>query len=321
MTVGIEGISIELGTETLSNKELSVQLGIKDDNELEKRTGVRIRRIAGRSDNAVTMAKRAAKKLFKNFGLKPKDFDGLIFCSQSPVKNIPGNASILHGELNLNQNSMAFDINLACSGYVYGLEIARSLVESSTCSRILFITSDTYTRFLHPKDRSTRGIFGEGATATAISAKKIKYEIVKSKLYTDGKKYKMFEACLDTSSGEITTNKIKMNGLGVLSFFNSVVPKAVTTSLDSLKILQSDVDLFIFHQASKLALDSLQAILKIPSDKFFVNISDKGNLVSSSIPVALADVISSEDYNDAKNIMLVGFGVGLSWGTVLLRKV
>ena len=321
MKVGIEGISSALGSENLSNKDLSEQLGVKHDSELEQRTGVHTRRIASEAEDVITMAKEAAEKLFLTLNLEPSDFDGLIFCSQSPLQHIPGNAAILHGELNFPTKTMVFDINLACSGYVYGLEIARSLIVAGASSRILFITSDTYTRYLEAKDRSTRGIFGDGATATSVSAQNIKYEIIRSELYTDGSKYKMFETGPRTQFGSVHNGKIKMNGLGVLSYFNSVVPQAMDASLNALKISQDDVDLFIFHQASKLALNSVQTKMQIPNKKFFENISDKGNLVSSSIPVALAEVIYSSQYNSTKNIMLCGFGVGLSWGTVFLKKI
>jgi 3-oxoacyl-[acyl-carrier-protein] synthase-3 len=230
---------------------------------------------------------------------------------------------------------MAFDITHACSGFVYGLGIARSLVKSGSAKRVLLVTADTYSHLLHPQDRSTRPIFGDGAAATLISCFAPSMTVIDMTFGTAGKfadrfivkaggsKYPLCDssssAVFDNSGRVRTDQHVYMDGMGVLSFFTSVVPKAVKEILVRNQLLISDISFFIFHQASKLALDGLQRSLSIPEDKLVVDMANTGNLVSASIPIVTDRLLASRQPKPGQLAVICGFGVGLSWGTALLR--
>jgi 3-oxoacyl-[acyl-carrier-protein] synthase-3 len=334
--VGIEGISFSLGSGSLSNADLQLQKPSWPIEQLTKRTGVHNRTVSPESETALDMAERAVRKLMDLVGVNEEQIDALIFCTQTPDYILPPNSALLHGRLNMLNNVMAFDITHACSGFIYGLGLARSLVMSNTAGRVLLINADTYTRLLHDDDRSTRGIFGDGGAATLVSAISPIMSIIDSSFGTSGKNYEKFivksgglrnpkQASQELSAGPLgnsgfrSPSFINMDGMGVLSFFNNVVPKAVRAILEKNDVNMDDVSHFVFHQASALALEGLQRSLRIPSEKVVNKMKDTGNLVSASIPVALAKAIDNRDFKAGDLIVLAGFGVGLSWGVTLTR--
>src|SRR5262249_36164668 len=216
---------------------------------------------------------------------------------------------LLHGKLGLRTDALVFDINLACSGYIYGLRLASSLIESGAATRVLFATADTYTRYIHPGDRATRCLFGDGGAVSIVAQSQGGRGIRDIRCGTSGKHFEKFiipaggmrrpfspetaREEVDRSGNTRTPENIKMDGLGVLSFFNATVPCAVRDVLARNALSLDDVDLFVFHQASQLALESLGSILKIPTSKMVIDIGEIGNLVSASIPVALSRAIES----------------------------
>ena len=300
-----------------------------------ERTGVRSRPVAALSETALDLGEKAANALLEKTGLSSDQVDALIFCTQTPDHVLPPNSVLLHGRLGMPQGVMAFDIAHACSGFIYGLGIGRSLVQSGTATRVLLVTADTYTRLLHPQDRSTRPIFGDGAAATLISAVKPTLSVLDMTFATAGKQAGRFivksggarhpivrpavDVVLDKSGRVRSDEHIYMDGMGVLSFFTSVVPKAVKDILTRNQLSIEDISLFVFHQASQLALEGLQRSLAIPAEKMPIDLGDTGNLVSASIPVALARVMASRRPLPGQLAVLCGFGVGLSWGTALIR--
>lgn len=334
--VGIETIAYSLGTESLTNEELQ---SLKPDwpvGQLSKRTGVYKRSIAHNSETALDLAERAARGVMDLRKEKLLDVDALIFCTQTPDYILPPNSTLLHGKLDMPQNVMAFDISHACSGFTYGLGIARSLVISKVVNRVLLINADTYTRLLHDDDRSTRGIFGDGASATIVSASKSMITVLDDSYGTDGKHYAKFIVPSGGSRNPTTNEEksqletlsdnprrspfhINMDGIGVLSFFNKILSKAIIDILKKNNLCLDDIDHFVFHQASALALEVLQRNLDISSNRVVNKMKITGNLVSASIPVALSKANSDGDFEKGDIIMLVGFGVGLSWGLTLAR--
>lgn len=334
--VGIEGIAYSLGTGSLTNKELQ---SLKPDwpmDHLTERTGVYNRSIADKGETALDLAERAARSVINLGEGKLLDVDALIFCTQTPDYILPPNSILLHGRLEMPHCVMAFDISHACSGFTYGLGIARSLVISKVANRVLLINADTYTRLLHDDDRSTRGIFGDGAAATIVSASKPMITVLDDSYGTDGKHYAKFivptggfrnptanaeKSSLETFSDNPRRSPIHINmdGMGVLSFFNNIVPKAIRDILKKNNLSLDDIDHFVFHQASALALEGLQRGLDVSPDRVVKKMKTTGNLVSASIPVALSKADSDGDFEKGDMIILAGFGVGLSWGITLAR--
>lgn len=335
MNAGIEAISYCLGATKLSNAELELANPTWDMDRILERTGVFSRPTAGPLETSLDLGEKASTALFEMLDLSSDQIDALIFCTQTPDHVLPSNAALLHGRLGMLQSVMAFDITHACSGFVYGLGIGRSLVQSGAAKRVLLVTADTYTRLLHPLDRSTRPIFGDGAAATIISSVAPSISVIDMTFGTAGKhagrfivkaggaRYPLRElspaAAVDISGRVRSDSHVYMDGMGVLSFFTSVVPKAVKEILVRNQLLISDVSFFVFHQASKLALDSLQRSLAIPEDKMVFEMADTGNLVSASIPVATARLLASGRPRPGQLAVICGFGVGLSWGTALVR--
>lgn len=332
--VGIQEISFCLGAESLSNKALQMEKPEWPVKQLAERTGVETRAIASSSETALDLGEKATRKLFKKSQVSIEEIDALIFCTQSPDHVLPPNSTLLHGRLGLSDKVMAFDISHACSGFIYGLGIARSLVISESASKVLLVNADTYSRYLHEDDRSTRGIFGDGAAATLITKTDPLLTITDLTYGTSGKNANRFiikcggskyptkqlnqeQTTNDPTVGERSDHHINMDGMGVLSFFNSVIPPAVNNILERNSLTTEDVRYFVFHQASKLGLDGLQRSLSIPAEKMVFEMSDTGNLVSASIPTALARVIASQKPKKGDIIVLCGFGVGLSWGAAI----
>ena len=329
MGVCINQISYALPEEIITNQMLRECNPGWDFEHLEDRTGVFERHIAGPDETALDLAEKACKDI-------PLDgIDGLIFCTETPDHLIPSNACLLHGRLDLPRNTLALDINMGCSGYVYSLEVARSLIRSGTARKILLATSDTYSQFINSGDRATRVLFGDGAAVSVISGSEGERGIIDLTLGSSGKHYERFMVpaggarqplsaattieSTDKSGNVRTPADITMDGFGVLSFFNGIIPGEVLSLLERNRLGIDDPDVFIFHQASRVALDSISRALKIPDGKMVREMDKVGNLVSSSIPVALKMAMETKQVQPGDLVVLCGFGVGLSWGTALVQ--
>jgi 3-oxoacyl-[acyl-carrier-protein] synthase-3 len=332
--IAIDAIACALPSQCLSNDDLKAAYPDWDFAHLEKRTGVLRRHVAAQDETALDFAVRASEQLIERGSLRPEQIDAVIFCTQSPDYVMPPNACLLHGRLGLPASTLAFDMTLACSGYIYGLQLGASLIRSGAARRVLLATADTYTRFIHPGDRATRCLFGDGGAVSILAESPNGRGIRDIRCGTAGTHYDKFivpaggmrvprsaetsRQTVDRSGNVRTAEHIRMDGLGVLSFFNATVPASVREILSRNAISIDDVDLFIFHQASQIALESLMNALKIPREKMVYDLADTGNLVSASIPVALSRALQSGRAREGQLVLLCGFGVGLSWGAALV---
>jgi 3-oxoacyl-[acyl-carrier-protein] synthase-3 len=335
LNIGIADIAYCLGESVVSNSQLQEEHPDWDMNQVFQRTGVRSRPIAGIGETALSMAIKATQKLFEKIKIDPQEIGALIFCTQTPDHILPPNSSLLHGELGLSDNVMTFDINHACSGFVYSVGIARGLIKSTISQNVLVVTGDTYSRLIHPLDRSTLCLFGDGAASTLVSSSLSKLKILDMVFGSSGKNADRFiiknggmkaskdlvNSLPDSSGRIISADHIYMDGVGVLSFFSGTIPRVVRNLLSKNNKSLEDIDFFVFHQASSLALDGLARALKIPQEKMIVELEDTGNLVSSSIPVALERLFDKKILQKGQLVMLCGFGVGLSWGATLMEMV
>tara|TARA_B110000208_G_scaffold94900_1_gene118944 strand:+ start:495 stop:1454 length:960 start_codon:yes stop_codon:yes gene_type:complete len=283
--------------------------------DIQSKTGIYQRHIATEED-MIEMARLATEKLFDN-GVNRDVIDLLILVTQSPAYPLPTSACILHGKLNLKKSCMAFDVNLGCSGFVYALAMCSSLIESGIASSGLIVCSETYTKYIDSSDRTCRPLFSDGAAAVLI-AKSSDDKIGPFELGTDGSgaDYLIVKPNVDKPS---LPDKLYMNGSQVFMFTMNRVPKCVDALLDSSAINLNDIDMFIFHQASKLVIENLIRRLELDEEKVFVNYKNVGNTVSASIPIALKDAAIQGRLKEGDTVMLIGFGVGLSWGATLVR--
>jgi 3-oxoacyl-[acyl-carrier-protein] synthase-3 len=258
----------------------------------------------------------------------------IIFCTQSPDYIMPSNSFLIHKHFCFNEDVWTFDYNLACSGYIYGLTISMGILGISLARNILLITSDTYSKYLNPKDRATSILFGDGAAASLIS-NDTNRGIIDVILSSNGEKFDTFyipaggcrmpksihtqETTVDNSGNIRNLENIHMNGFAVWQFISIKVSEQINKLLVRNNLTVNDIDLFVFHQASKLTLDSLIKMLKIKEDKVFGNLAEIGNTVSSSIPIVIKDAEDNGRLRRGDLVLLSGFGVGLSWGSIIMK--
>ena len=313
----------------ISNQDLAIQFPDYDFSKFEEKVGIKWRYWVQENETAFDLANKACEKLFKKND--KKDIDYILYCTQSPEYFLPTTACILQNNLGLNKNIGALDFNLGCSGYTYGLSLAKGLINSGQAKNVLLVTAETYSKYLHPNDRSNRAIFGDAATATLISFSED--ESFGEFLFgTDGSGYDKLivkNGCsrfpYDVSAPDInygtensfTDNHLYMNGPEVFNFTSEVVPSFTNEVLFVNSKTIQDIDQFVFHQANAFMLNFMRKRLKIDSDNFFIDLEDGGNTVSCTIPIALKKY--SQKINRTENIILVGFGVGLSWSGGLIK--
>ena len=297
---------------------------------LRKKTGIERRHICPPNMTAGDMAAIAAEKLFEH-GLDRSSIDFLLLCTQSPDYYLPTTACILQDRLKLSKNCGALDFNLGCSGFIYGLGLAKGLIESGQCRNVLLLTSETYSKYINPEDNSTKNLFGDAASAVLVSA----VDTDKSGLYgfvygTDGSgagdlivpvggsrnSYMNTETeTFRDSYGNVRRNRdLYMNGQNIMNFALDTVPSTVNKILADSSLGRQDINYYIFHQANNLILDSLRDKCGLQEMPYWEDIKEYGNTVSSSLPIAAEDMLSLKHYSSARRVMMIGFGVGLSWG-------
>lgn len=317
----ISAVAYQLGEVLEDNQALLSENPSWDVTAIENATGIVSRRLSRPDQTASDLAIAAADKLFLTTGMNRAQINALILCTQSPDYLIPTTACILQDKLKLSTALMAFDINMACSGYIYGLALARSLIASGQASTVLLLNADTYSKFIVKTNRTCRPLFGDGASATLVEAIEGEERIGPFDFGTDGRGHE--KLILRGSGTRLPAQhpaqlNLEMDGAGILMFTMSVVPRTVDALLKKTGLAKNDIDLFVFHQASKKVLDNLERVLAIPEDKMYRSFAQHGNTVSASIPVALAEAVSEGRLKPGYRLMLIGFGVGLSWGGCLV---
>lgn len=326
MKAYINALSYYLPDRKLSNEEISKMYPEWGIDKIVDKTGIRNRHITDDDEFASDMAIKVSNKLFEEYAIRPESLDFILYCTQSPDYILPTTACILQEKLGLPKNSGALDFNLGCSGYIYGLALAKGLISAGIAKNILFITSETYSKYINILDKSNRTIFGDGASATIISNSGFA-EILDFSLGTDGsgaenliiKEGGSRFPKTNTDIQENNHSHLYMNGPEIFSFTSNSVPALVNMTLQINNLSKEEIDLFIFHQANKYMLEHLRKKIKIEENKFFLHIENCGNTVSSTIPIALKEAICSNSICENQSVLLAGFGVGYSWGGVVLQ--
>jgi 3-oxoacyl-[acyl-carrier-protein] synthase-3 len=324
---GIKAIATHLPERVLCNDELARTFDWSAEKIFDK-LGIRERRIAAEDETAADLAYQAALNLFEGGGCALEEIDFLIFCTQAPDYILPTSACLLQARLGLRRDIGALDINLGCSGFVYGLSLAVGLIASGAASNVLLLTADTYSKFIHQGDRSVRTLFGDGAAATLIR-KDSGSRIGPFLFGTDGSGARslMVEtggarmARCDATAVEVrdgagntrSRDSLYMNGAAVMSFTLREVPEACRQLLERTGTNWDDYRYFIPHQANKFMLDALQKKLGLANERMPRHFEAIGNTVSSTIPFVLEKLLADNRLAGGDRIMLLGFGVGLSW--------
>jgi 3-oxoacyl-[acyl-carrier-protein] synthase III len=317
----IHSIEYYLPINTVDNDKLSQEFPEWEAEKIMQKVGIRNRHIVSENETALDLAFKAAEKVLKDFNKDKVDF--IILCTQSPDFFLPTGACILQDMLKLRKDIGAFDFNLGCSGYIYGLALAKSLINAYMASTVLLIMAETYSKHIHHSDKSNRSIFGDGAAATLVLASPEEY-IHDFILGTDGKGKNnlIVKKGGFRNNGLINQDRIEnylyMNGPEIFNFTLDVVPDLVRKVLIKNNESIDTIDFCIFHQANKFMLEYLRKKMKIDPAKYYLNMMETGNTVSATIPIALKDCLVNGLVNSGDKVLLVGFGVGYSWGSTIV---
>jgi 3-oxoacyl-[acyl-carrier-protein] synthase-3 len=324
------GLDYYLPERVLTNEDLEKEFPDWDSSKIESKIGIRQRHVVSEGETALDLAEKACLKVLANYDKTLIDF--VILCTQSPDYFLPTSACILQNRLGLSENIGAYDFNLGCSGYIYGLAQAKGFIAAGIAKNVLVVVAETYSRHMYIKDVANRAIFGDGAAATIISASDTNH-IHEFSLGTCGAGYENLivrnggmKNPTEETPEEIeygtqsfyTANHLYMNGPEIFNFTIDYVPKLVENTLAVNKLLLDDVDYFIYHQANKFMLNYLRGKNKIPKEKFYIDMTDTGNIVSATVPVGLKNAIDKGIVVPGQKVMLVGFGVGYSWGATVI---
>lgn len=326
----IKAINYYLPEQILTNDQISERFPEWSAEKVAKKVGIIVRHLSADNETATDMACKAAEKLFAENPKVKEQVDFLLLCSQSVDYKLPSSSCILQDRLGLSKKCGAFDFNLGCSGYEYGLAVAKGLIVSGIANNVLLLTAETYTKYIHPEDKGNQTIFGDAATASLISTEGFA-EIGEFVLGTDGSGAKnLIVKTGGSRNSEKTGNQsidengniqwddyLFMDGGAVFNFTSDVVPPMIEGLLAKENMVQDDVDLWIFHQANKYMINYLRKLMMIDKDKFYIFMEKVGNTVSSTVPLAIAEAMKEDKLHG--KVLLAGFGVGLSWGATMIN--
>lgn len=330
MKAYIKAIEYYLPEKVLTNEQIAERFPEWSAEKVANKVGISERHLSADDETASDLAFKAAEKLFANNGGTREQIDFILFNSQSVDYKLPSSSCILQDKLGLSTACGAFDMNLGCSGYEYGLAVAKGLLSAGIAKNVLLLTAETYSKYIHPEDKGNQTIFGDAATATIVSTDGFA-EIGEFVLGTDGSGA---DTLIVNTGGARTPNKtnvsithengniqwednLYMDGAAIFNFTSDAVPLMVEQILSKENLQQDDVNLWVFHQANKYMINYLRKLMCIEKDKFFVYMDKVGNTVSNTIPIALCEAKKADRLRG--NVLLAGFGVGLSWGATVLR--
>jgi len=336
-------IDYYLPSKMLGNDELSTVYSGWTPEKIARKLGIEQRPVAADGETALDMGVKAVQNLFARNVCKPEEIDFLVFCTQSPDYFLPTSACIMQHQLGLPRHSGALDFNLGCSGYIYGLAICKGLIETGAANNVLLVTSETYTKYINKNDRSTRPLFGDGAAATLLRGVEMSENIAQNSepmigpfvFGTDGGGANMLivpagghrlprspETSVETADARgnrRSSDQLYMNGQGIFAFAIEEIPKLVNQLLAKASKTRDDIDCYIFHQANRYMLERLQELCELNGRNYFNDVRMVGNTVSSSVPIAMVQAAEQGLLRAGDLVMLIGFGVGLSWGGTLVR--
>lgn len=332
MKVFIKAISYYLPQKEMDNEELIKEFPEWSVEKVAAKVGVNVRHLAADDETACDLAEKAARRLFDEYSISPSEIDFVLLCTQSPDYFLPSTSCILQDRLGIPTSSGAFDYNLGCSGCIYGLALAKGLIVAGIAKNILLLTSETYSKYLHPLDKSNRSIFGDGAAACLVATDGFA-EIGDFVLGTNGagadnlivktgaSRHKGKTGCSiqDDEGHTWYDDYLYMNGGAIFNFTLETVPILLKQILEKNGLQKDKVDYYIFHQANKFMLNTIRKICGLPKEQFYVNLENTGNTVSSTVLIGLKDSLKTQCITKGMNVMITGFGVGLSWGGTILK--
>ena len=327
-------IETYLPAQVLDNEMLAAAFESWTADKIREKTGVLERHVAGPDECVSDMAVAAGEKLLTAGVVDRSEIDFILLCTQSPDYFLPTTACLVQHRLGIPTHCGALDFNLGCSGFVYGLGLAKGLIETGQARNVLLLTAETYTKYLHPQDKSVRTLFGDAAAATLVQAQDRPDPCISALVFgTDGagggnlivptggcRRAREAEAeeTVDESGNVRTVNDLYMNGGEIFMFTLQAVPRLVKAILAKADLTLDQVDHVVLHQANKYILDHLRKKLGVAESKFHIAFEHCGNTVSSTIPIALKQLMEDGRIRSGERTLIVGFGVGYSWAGGLI---
>ena len=312
----ISAIEFKLGSKIETLAQACEQNPDWQADRLLAKTGIFQRHLATPEESPLSLAVEASEKVLND--ASRNKIDGLIYVTQSPESTIPTTACLLHERLGLAENCLAFDLNQGCSGFVYGLSMASGLLRTEQITRCLLVCAEGYSKYISPDDRTCRPIFSDGASAVIIDAAG-SGDIGPFVFATDGKGAPNLALKKNNGAEIVGDQVLHMNGPKVLEFTMEAVPASVSRLIDKAGLTLAEIDMFVFHQASKVVLDRVRQNLDIDEAKMFRNYRDIGNTVSATIPVAMKQAQSAGLLAADMTVLVMGFGVGYSLAGCIVR--
>lgn len=325
----IKAISYYLPERVVTNEDLVKDFPEWTVEKVAGKVGVNQRHIAAENETASDMATKSAEKLFSEHNIDRSTIDFVLLCTQSSDYYLPTSACLIQNRLGLSTSCGALDFNLGCSGFVYGLSLAKGLIAGGIAKNVLLLTAETYSKHIHPKDKGNRTIFGDASAATLVSTDGFA-SVEDFCLGTDGRGAENLivkrgglrqpnavgDLTFDEAGNPTSSDYLHMNGGEIFNFTSEAVPVLVENVLKKNQLKQDDIQLFVFHQANKYMMNYLRKLIDIEPEKFYFYLEKVGNTVSSTIPIALCE--AQKEGKLEGNILIAGFGVGYSWGATIL---
>ncbi len=308
MMPGIRHVASWLPEGRIDNRERVDQFGV-DESFIARRTGMMSLAIKPAEMETSDLCVEAFRALCEESGLEPGQLECLVVCTQNPdAYGLPHTSAIVHGKLELEPYCACFDVGLGCSGYLYGLTILQGFMMAAGLKNGVLITADPYSKIIDPDDRNTSLIFGDGATATWMSTEEpVRWRLGKGVFGTDGNN----GPAIRTREED---RRFEMAGRAVVEFCAKVIPENIHQTLERNDISLDQVDRVLAHQGSRYIVELISRKMGLTADRVPFACADYGNTVSSSVPMLLARETS------ARCVLLTGFGVGLSWGSLVLYR-
>jgi 3-oxoacyl-[acyl-carrier-protein] synthase-3 len=332
MKVFIKGISYYLPEKVLTNEDLVKEFPEWSVEKVASKIGIHERHIAAENETAADMAVAAAEKLINEYKIDKNCIDFILLCTQSPDYFLPTSSCLIQERLGLRTATGALDFNQGCSGFIYGLSLAKGLICAGIAKNVLLLTSETYSKYIHERDKGNLTIFGDAAAATLISADGYA-ELLEFSLGTDGRGAGNLivetgglrcvnakkSVTWDEGGNPISPDHLFMNGTEIFNFTLDTVPLLINEIFSKNGLKQEDIDLFVLHQANRYMMEFLRKKLRIAPEQFYYFLEKVGNTVSSTIPIAIKEGMNDGSILPGKKVLIAGFGVGYSWGGTVLK--
>jgi 3-oxoacyl-[acyl-carrier-protein] synthase-3 len=322
-------IAVHFPTRTENCEQLAIEHPEWYIPELTEKTGIRTRYVAAPNETPSDLAFEACNKLFRTHAIDPNSIDFLLYCTQTPDYPLPTTACLLQSRLGLGTCTGALDFNLGCSGYVYGLSLAEGLICSGQAKRVLLVTAETYSKYIAADDRSLRPIFSDAAAATLLDA--VEFPTLRGfEFGTDGRGADTLIVCdggarapqdaIRPRRRKRWGSRLYMDGPGLIDFTVGSIPQLIQNILAKAKLSMEDIDLLLMHQATRKMLELLQSSLCVDEDRLPIRLENRGNTVSSTLPILIDDLREEGRLKPGKTHLLIGFGVGWSWAGCVWRS-